>query len=74
MAAMLSVCREADLDSVSLLASFDLWLASPEARFLKGKFLWCNRDIDEPKAQVEDVAAGRKLNIDLCGWPLPNAS
>ncbi|PMD16194.1 hypothetical protein NA56DRAFT_692746 [Hyaloscypha hepaticicola] len=26
--------------NVSLPASFNVWLASPEARFLKGKFLW----------------------------------
>jgi hypothetical protein len=27
---------------VTLPASFNLWLATPEARFLKGKFLWCS--------------------------------
>lgn len=30
--------HEADFDLVSLPASFNVWLASPEARFLKRKF------------------------------------
>ncbi|KAI2615382.1 hypothetical protein GGR54DRAFT_632250 [Hypoxylon sp. NC1633] len=56
-------------DDVSLPASFNLWLASPEARFLKSKFLWCNWDIDELKAQAKELESGTKLNIDLVGWP-----
>ncbi|KAI1120690.1 NAD(P)-binding protein [Nemania abortiva] len=56
-------------DHVSLPASFNLWLASPEARFLKGKFLWCNWDIDELKARAKELEAGKELNIDLVGWP-----
>ncbi|ORY31401.1 hypothetical protein BCR39DRAFT_587498 [Naematelia encephala] len=61
-------------DDVSLPASFNLWLASPEARFLKGKFLWCNWDVDELKAQAKEIEAGTKLNIGLVGWPFENAS
>ncbi|KAK5095425.1 hypothetical protein LTR70_003589 [Exophiala xenobiotica] len=61
-------------DDVSLPASFNLWLASPEARFLKGKFLWCNWDIDELKAQSQETEAGRKLNIDLVGWPFEDGN
>ncbi|KAI0172771.1 hypothetical protein GGR52DRAFT_546011 [Hypoxylon sp. FL1284] len=56
-------------DHVSLPASFNLWLASPEARFLKGKFLWCNWDIDELKAQAKELENSTKLNIDMVGWP-----
>ncbi|KAK0658096.1 hypothetical protein B0T16DRAFT_363431 [Cercophora newfieldiana] len=56
-------------DHVSLPASFALWLASPEARFLKGKYLWANWDIDELKARKDELQASRHLNIDLVGWP-----
>ncbi|KAI1173027.1 NAD(P)-binding protein [Nemania sp. FL0916] len=56
-------------DHVSLLASFNLWLASPEARFLKGKFLWCNWDIGELKAQAHELETGSALSIGLVGWP-----
>ncbi|KAI1357077.1 NAD(P)-binding protein [Xylaria sp. FL0043] len=57
------------LDDVSLPASFNLWLASPEARFLRGKFLWCNWDIDELKARAKELEASPELNIGLVGWP-----
>lgn len=64
---------EADLALVSLPASFNVWLASPEARFLKGKFLWCNWDVDELKAQAKEIEVGTKLNIGLVGWPFEGA-
>lgn len=54
---------------VTLPASFNLWLATPEARFLKGKFLWCNWDIDELKSRAKEIESSRLLNIDLVGWP-----
>ncbi|KAI0111122.1 NAD(P)-binding protein [Nemania sp. FL0031] len=56
-------------DDVTLPASFNLWLASPEARFLKGKFLWCNWDIDELKAKAKELESSKELNIDVVGWP-----
>ncbi|KAI4908377.1 hypothetical protein J4E90_009002 [Alternaria incomplexa] len=56
-------------DDVTLPASFNLWLSTPEARFLKGKFLWCNWDIDDLKSRAEEIRLGRLLNIDLNGWP-----
>jgi hypothetical protein len=66
--------RVADLDPVSLPASFNVWLASPEARFLKGKFLWCNWDVDELKAQAKELEATTKLSINLVGWPFASTS
>lgn len=54
---------------MSLPASFNVWLASPEARFLRGKFVWCNWDVDELKAQAAEIEKGTKLNIGLVGWP-----
>lgn len=60
---------EADFDLVSLPASFTVWLASPEAKFLKGKFLWSNWDIDELKARAEEIEGGQTFNIGLGGWP-----
>ncbi|RFU80813.1 nadp-binding rossmann-fold containing [Trichoderma arundinaceum] len=61
--------KDVKVDDVSLPASFNVWLASPEARFLKGKFLWCNWDVDELKAQAKEIEEGTKLNIGLVGWP-----
>jgi NAD(P)-dependent dehydrogenase (short-subunit alcohol dehydrogenase family) len=58
-----------NLHVVSLPASFNLWLSTPEARFLKGKFLWCNWDIEELKSRAKEIESGRLFNIDLMGWP-----
>ena len=66
--------HEADFHLVSLPASFNVWLASPEARFLKGRFLWANWDVDELKAQAKEIEAGMQLNIGLVGWPFPNGN
>ncbi|KAL1864922.1 hypothetical protein VTK73DRAFT_5608 [Phialemonium thermophilum] len=56
-------------DHVSLPASFIVWLASPEARFLRGKFLWANWDVDELKARAAEMEKSPLLTIGLNGWP-----
>ncbi|KAL8924488.1 MAG: hypothetical protein Q9172_002653 [Xanthocarpia lactea] len=56
-------------DDVSLPASFNVWLASPEARFLKSKFLWANWDVDELKAKAKEVEGTTRFSIGLGGWP-----
>ncbi|KAL6863050.1 hypothetical protein ACO1O0_003294 [Amphichorda felina] len=56
-------------DHVSLPASFMLWLASPEARFLNGRFLWANWDVDELKAQAKEIEEGTRFSVGLVGWP-----
>ena len=61
--------HETDFDLVSLPASFNVWLASPEARFLKGKFLWANWDVDELKSKAKEIEEGTQLSIGLVGWP-----
>ncbi|KAI0129863.1 oxidoreductase [Xylariales sp. AK1849] len=61
-------------DDVSLPAGFIVWLASPEARFLKGKFLWANWDVDELKAQAEEIEASPQLSVGLVGWPFQDGS
>ena len=59
---------------VSLPANFMLWLASPEARFLRGKFLWSNWDVDELKADAEAIVTTRKFNFEVVGWPFGSES
>ncbi|KAI5917022.1 putative short-chain dehydrogenase [Camillea tinctor] len=36
-------------DDASLAADFAVWAATPEARFLHGRFVWANWDVDELK-------------------------
>jgi hypothetical protein len=47
----------------NLPASFMVWAASKEARFLNGKFAWANWDVDELKA------AAAAIEGSLLGWP-----
>ncbi|KAI1824150.1 NAD(P)-binding protein [Xylaria intraflava] len=61
--------KDVKTDDVTLPASFNLWLSSPEARFLNRKFLWTNWDIDELKARAKEIESGQELNIGLVGWP-----
>ncbi|KAE8389047.1 hypothetical protein BDV23DRAFT_173361 [Aspergillus alliaceus] len=56
-------------DDVSLPASFYVWLASSEARFLRGKFLWANWDVDELKARAGEIEGSKLLSVGLVGWP-----
>ncbi|KAF2727965.1 NAD(P)-binding protein [Polyplosphaeria fusca] len=60
-------------DHVSLPSTFMVWLASDEARFLKGKFLWSNWDVDELKEQRKELEGTSKLNLGLIGWPFGGA-
>jgi hypothetical protein len=55
---------------VNLPAHFNVWIASPEAEFLKGKFVWANWDVDELKALAEKVEESMLLRICLNGVPM----
>ena len=59
---------------MSLPGSFNVWLASPEAQFLKGKFLYANWDVDELKARAEEIKTSGQLSIGLGGWPFEDAN
>ncbi|KAI5456964.1 hypothetical protein BGZ63DRAFT_395179 [Mariannaea sp. PMI_226] len=57
------------MDTSTLPASFAVWCASPEARFLRGKFLWANWDVEELKAKAGDLEGSNLLTMGLLGWP-----
>ncbi|KAL2828794.1 putative oxidoreductase [Aspergillus pseudoustus] len=56
-------------DHVSLPAGFTLWLTSPQAKFLDGKFLWANWDVDELEAMKEEIKKKGLFDLQLVGWP-----
>lgn len=56
---------EADLPG-----QFYVWLASPEARFLKGKFVWTNWDAQELLGKAEEIKSSKLLNWVLDGAPM----
>jgi hypothetical protein len=51
-----------------------VWLASPEARFLKEKFLWANWDVEELKSKAKELEESNDLSIGLNGWPFQDAN
>ncbi|KAM5355064.1 hypothetical protein ACJ41O_001710 [Fusarium nematophilum] len=55
------------LDHVDLPGHFCVWLHSPEAEFLRGKFVWVNWDVDELKARREEIMSTDLLNTKLGG-------
>ncbi|EXJ58348.1 hypothetical protein A1O7_05773 [Cladophialophora yegresii CBS 114405] len=57
-------------DTVELPANFMVWLCSPEAAFLKGRFVWANWDVKEllqKKQLLENDPT--LLTVGLLGWP-----
>ncbi len=54
---------------MDLGANFTVWAASPEAEFLKGKFIWSNWDVDELKTKKDELTSSSQLTIGLLGWP-----
>jgi hypothetical protein len=46
-----------------------VWAVSPEAEFLRGKFLWSNWDVDELKERKAEFEGTSKLTMGLSGWP-----
>ncbi|KAF2438296.1 NAD(P)-binding protein [Karstenula rhodostoma CBS 690.94] len=58
------------LDTVELSAHFMLWLSSAQDRkFLSGKMLWSNWDVDELAAKAEVFAKEGMLTMGMTGWP-----
>lgn len=55
---------------MELPAHFQVWLASPEADFLKGKFVWANWDVDELKAHADEIKSTKLLRVLLNGVPM----
>ena len=46
---------------VALPGNFNVWLASPEAQFLNGKYVWATWDVEELKARKEEILANPTL-------------
>jgi NAD(P)-dependent dehydrogenase (short-subunit alcohol dehydrogenase family) len=58
------------LDTIQLPAHFTLWLTSEQARFARGRFLWCNWDVEELVAAKEKILESEDLfRVNIGGWP-----
>ncbi|KAK6000899.1 hypothetical protein QM012_002982 [Aureobasidium pullulans] len=50
-------------DEIELPADFAVWAASEEAKFLNGKFVWANWDVDELKTMSKMIRDGPKFTL-----------
>ncbi|ORY67279.1 uncharacterized protein BCR38DRAFT_338486 [Pseudomassariella vexata] len=57
-------------DKPELAGQFCVWLASSEARFLKGKMVWVTWDVEELLARADEIKNSRLLTCGLDGVPL----
>ncbi|KAJ5650492.1 NADP(+)-dependent dehydrogenase [Penicillium longicatenatum] len=57
------------MDSVNLPAEFLVWLTSPEAAFLNGRFAMANWDVEELKTKADQIQSGQLLTSGVNGWP-----
>jgi NAD(P)-dependent dehydrogenase (short-subunit alcohol dehydrogenase family) len=56
-------------DDISLPSDFVVWLASPAAEWLGGRYLWSHWDVDELTSKKEEVLKNNDLVLGLMGWP-----
>ncbi|KAF1960376.1 hypothetical protein CC80DRAFT_523451 [Byssothecium circinans] len=54
---------------VELPAHFMVWISQPKARFLNGKFVFANWDVEEMSAKPEEWKSSDIATIGLVGWP-----
>ena len=59
--------------AVSLAPHFLVWVVSEEAKFLKGRFVCANWDVDELKGKAKEIASSRLLEANVIGWPFGSA-
>ncbi|RYP09688.1 hypothetical protein DL764_001114 [Monosporascus ibericus] len=57
------------MDKVQLPAHFLVWMASPEAAFLRGRCTWANWDVEELKAQRAKISDGLFMTAGFKGLP-----
>lgn len=46
-----------------------LWMTSPEAHFLRGKFVWVNWDVEQLKGRAKEIQESQMLTSNVLGWP-----
>lgn len=44
-----------------------VWLCTPDANFLKGRFVYANWDVDELKEQKEEIIRDNLLTLTIRG-------
>ena len=64
-----------EADDVALPADFTVWLATSQAEFLRGRFLWANWDVDEMVGMKDKIESDPLLLAPtIGGWPFNSGS
>lgn len=61
--------NEVPMDEKRLPAHFLVWMASPEASFIRGRSVWANWDVDELKALEPKITGGGLFTSGMNNWP-----
>jgi NAD(P)-dependent dehydrogenase (short-subunit alcohol dehydrogenase family) len=56
-------------DEMSLPTGFAVWLASPSADWVGGRFLWAHWDVGELEGMKDEIVKGNELMWGVTGWP-----
>lgn len=59
---------------MTLPAHFLVWLSQPKNKFLNGKLVWANWDVEELTAKAEEIQNSALLTIGYEGWPFAPAT
>jgi hypothetical protein len=59
----------ANLITAQLSSHFSVWVSSPEADFLRGKFVWINWDVEELKANSKKIQESDIFTTTIGGYP-----
>ncbi|CAN9465621.1 unnamed protein product [Alternaria alternata] len=62
------------MDSVDLSANFLVWLSQPKTKFLSGKMVWANWDVEELEARQDEIKGSSMMTVGLEGWPYSPAA
>jgi hypothetical protein len=66
---MFTNCFVADL-----CADFLVWLTQPKTKFLNGKMVWANWDVEELEARAGEIQSSATMTVGVAGWPFSPAS
>jgi hypothetical protein len=67
---MMAQARKAGfIDDESLPAQYFVWLSTPDAAFLTGKWVWANWDVEQLIARKEEITSSYLLTSVVQGWP-----
>ncbi|KAF1831500.1 NAD(P)-binding protein [Decorospora gaudefroyi] len=62
------------MDTAELCANFLVWLSQPKTKFLNGKTVWANWDVEELEARAEEIQNSGTMTWGCEGWPFSPAA